>query len=111
MANSPEYRTIIQLTPELTTAFLNDLINLSGELLAVGLISSNNAANLRNQHNDANYRASQLVELIRNKIELDPKSNYKAFIDVLKQRLADHKSILRRLDEKYKELSELIKSA
>ena len=107
MANSPEYRTIIRLTSDLTTAFQDDLGSLSDELLAAGLISSNNADNLKNPHNDANLRASQLVGLIRNRIQLDPKSNYKAFIDVLKQRLDVHKSILRHLDEKYKELSEL----
>ena len=108
MASSPEYRTIIQLTPELTTAFQNDLVNLSDELLAEGLISGGNAANLKNPHNDAHHRASCLVGWIRNRIELDPMNNYSIFIDVLKRRVADHKSILRHLDEKYKELSELM---
>ena len=107
MTNSPEYRTIIQLTPELTTAFRNDLVNLSDELLAAGLISDDNAANLKNPHNGANHRASLLVGWIRNRIQLD-ENNYLIFIDVLKRRVTDHKSILRHLDEKYKELSELI---
>ena len=108
MANTPEYRTIIQLTPELTTAFQIDLIKLSDELLAKGLIASNNAAKMNNLHNGADHRAATLVGYIRNRIELDPEGNYQTFIDVLKQRVNDHKSILRKLDKKYKELSELM---
>ena len=107
MANSPEYRTIIKLTPELTNAFKSDLISLSDEFLSAGFISDDNADNLRNEHNSAQGRAASLVSWIRDKIQLEPKRNYRAFIDVLKQRLADHKSILRRLDEKYKELGKL----
>jgi hypothetical protein len=108
MANTPEYRTIIELTPELTNAFKDDLVKLSGEFLAAGFISDDNADNLRNPHNDASHRAASLVGWIRNRIQLDPESNYCTFIDVLKRRLADHESILRRLDEKYKELSKLM---
>ena len=108
MANSPEYQTIVKLTPELTNAFKNDLVNLSDELFAEGLISNDNAANLKNPHNGANHRASSLIAWIRNRIQLDPENNYLAFIKVLKRRLADHKSILKCLDEKYKELGELI---
>lgn len=111
MANTPEYCTIIQLTPELTTAFQNDLIKLSDELLAKGLIAGNNAANMKNLNIGADHRAATLVGYIRNRIELDPEGNYRTFIDVLKQRVTDHKSILRKLDKKYKELSELINVA
>ena len=108
MANSPEYQTIIQLTPELTNAFRGDLVNLSGEFLSAGFISNDNADNLQNPHNGTNHRAASLMGWIRNRIQLEPERNYRAFIDVLKRRLADHKSILRCLDEKYKELGKLI---
>ena len=108
MTNSPEYLTIIQLTPELTKAFSNDLVNLSGEFLSAGFISDDNADNLRNPHNGANLRAASLVQWIRNRIQLEPERNYRAFIDVLKQRLTVHESILRRLDETYKELGKLV---
>ena len=107
MANSPEYRTIIKLTPKLTNAFQSDLISLSDEFLSAGFISNGNAGNLRNQHNDPQVRAANLVGWIRDKIQLEPERNYRAFIDVLKQRLADHESILRCLDEMYKELGKL----
>ena len=106
MANSPEYRTIVKCTPQLTTAFRNDLVQLSNELLAKDLISDTNVSDLENQHNGANYRASKLLELIRNKIQLHPKNNYQDFIDVLMQRLSDHKNILEILDEQYKKLGE-----
>ena len=108
MANSPEYRTIIQLTPELTTALRNDLVKLSDELLAEDLISDNNAANLKDSsHNTADHRVSSLIALIRNRIKLDSENTYRSFVDVLKRRLSDHKIILRHLDEKYKDLGEL----
>ena len=107
MANSPEYQTIIQLTPELTNAFKSDLVSLSGEFLSPGFIADDNADNLRNEHNGAQGRAANLVSWIRDKIELEPERNYRAFIDVLKQRLIVHKSILRRLDEMYKKLGKL----
>ena len=107
MANSPEYRTIIKLTPELTNAFKNDLVSLSGEFLSAGFISNDNADNLRNPYNGAQSRAASLVSWIRDKIQLEPKRNYRAFIDVLKQRLTAHESILRRLDEMYKKLGKL----
>ena len=107
MANSPEYQTIIQLTPELTNAFKSDLVSLSGEFLSAGFIADDNADNLRNEHNGAQGRAANLVSWIRDKIELEPERNYCAFIDVLKQRLIVHESILRRLDEMYKKLGKL----
>ena len=106
-ANSPEYRTIIKLTSELTKAFKNDLVSLSDEFLSEGFITDNNADDLRNERNGAQGRAASLVSWIRDKIRLEPERNYRTFIDVLKQRLDDHKSILRRLDEKYKELGKL----
>jgi hypothetical protein len=107
MANTPEHGTITGLTPELTNAFKDDLVNLSGEFLAAGFISDDNADKLRNPHNDASHRAAFLVGWIRNRIQLDPETNYCTFIDVLKRRLADHESILKCLDKKYKELSQL----
>ena len=58
--NSPEYRTIVQCTPELTTALKNDLVSLSGELLAAGLIADDNAAALNNQFIGKADRAAQL---------------------------------------------------
>ena len=103
MSNTPEYRTIIQCTPELTTALKSDLILLSGELLAAGLIADDNSAALRNQFVSETHRAAQLVGFLRNRVSLDT-ANYHSFIRVLKQRQHDHKDILQILYKKYREL-------
>ena len=93
MSNTPEYRTIIQCTPELTTALKNDLVSLSGELLSAGLIADDNAAALCNQFISVAHRAAQLVGFVRNRVSLDT-ANYHSFIRVLKQREDDHQDIL-----------------
>ena len=102
-SNSPEFRTIIQCTPELTTALKNDLVSLSGELLAAGLIADDNAATLNNQFVGAAHRAAELVGFMRNRVMLDT-NNYLSFIKVLQLRQDDHKSILEILGIKYREL-------
>ena len=103
--NSPEYRTIIQCTPNLTTAVKNDLTSLSDELLAAGLIAEDNAAALGNQFVDKAHRAAQLVGFVRNRVSLDT-DNYHSFIRMLEKRKDDHKDILKILDEKFRELGE-----
>lgn len=102
-SNSPEYRTIIQCTPELTTALKNDLDPLSGELLAAGLIADDNAAALTNQFLGVANRAAQLMGFVRNRVSLDT-NNYLSFIEVLQLRQDDHKNILEILGKKYSEL-------
>ena len=104
--NSAEYRTIVQCTPDLTTALKNDLVTLSGELFAAGLIAEDNAAALTNQSVGTAIRAAQLMEFVRNRISLDTK-NYLIFIQVLLKRWDDHENILNILDRKYKELGKL----
>ena len=109
MSNTPEYRTIIQCTPELTTALKHDLVPLSGELLAAGLISDDNHAAVCNQFIDAANRAAQLVGFVRNRVYLDV-ANYHSFIRVLTHREDDHKHILQLLHKKYRELGTFIMS-
>ena len=103
--NTPEYRTIVQCTPELTAAVKDDLTSLSGELLAAGLIAEDNAANLGNQFIDKAQRAARLLEYVRNRVSLDP-DNYHSFVRLLEKRRDDHKDILKILDEKFRELGE-----
>ena len=107
LINYPEYPTIIQCTPELTMDLKDDLITLSGELLADGLIADDNAAALNNQHLGARHRAAQLMGFMRNKVSLDNKI-YHSFIRVLKHRQDDHKNILEILDRQYKELGKSV---
>ena len=102
-SNSPEFRTIIQCTPELTTTLKNDLVSLSGELLAAGLIADDNAAALNNQFVGAAHRVAELVGFVRNRVMLDT-NNYLSFIKVLQLRQDNHKNILEILGIKYREL-------
>lgn len=106
MANTPEYLTITKCTPELTNAVKDDLVELSGELFAEGLIAAGNVADLTNQFIGAAHRAAQLVGFVRNRVSLDT-TNYIIFIKVLMKRLNDHENILLILEEKYKSLGEL----
>ena len=96
-----ELRTIIECTPDIVNALKDDLLPLSGELLAVGLINSDNEAALRNQHHNPGDRAANLAQFIRNRVEIDS-GNYAIFIDTLKNRETDHKSLLKIFDEKFK---------
>lgn len=104
MANTAEFITLTQCTPQLTDAVKDELDRLSGELLSVNLISSDNDADLRNPHVSIAHRAADLVGLVRNKVCLD-RNNYQVFIQVLMRREADHKSILKILEEKYQSLA------
>ena len=95
-----ELQTINECTPVLIYALKDDLLLLPGELLAVGLINSDNEAALRNQHHNPGDRAANLVHFIRNRVEKDS-GNYAVFINTLKRRETDHKSLLKILDEKF----------
>ena len=100
--NSPEYLTIIRCTPALVTALRDDLVPLSGELLAADLIDDDIAAALNYDFMSKEHRVAQLMEFVRNRVSQDPK-RYHSFIEVLKQRQDDHRNILEFLDKKYKE--------
>jgi hypothetical protein len=103
--NSPEYRTIIQCSPDLTTAVKDELTSLSVELLAAGLIAGDNAASLKIQFIGQAERAAQLVEYVRNRVSLNT-DNYHSFIGVLEKRKDVYEDILKILDEKFRELGE-----
>lgn len=106
--NSPEYKAIIQCSPDLTTAVKDDLTLLSEELLAAGLIAENNVAGLQNQFIGRDERAVQLVGYVRNRVSLNT-DNYHSFVGVLEKRKDIHKDILKTLDKKFRELGEYAK--
>ena len=107
MANSVEYRTIIRCIGELKNALIDDLDTISSELLAAGLISDDSETALRNMGISSASRVGDLVQYVRNKVKLEPEL-YDVFIQTLMKRKADHKSILKILNQKYKELGKLI---
>ena len=92
MADSSEYRRI--LNPELGAAFQRYKLSLAKDLLAVGLISKDDEAEIKEL--DESLGAAKLLELIRNKVKLDPTSYY-TFMEVLKS------------DQQYKEILETSK--
>ena len=102
MANA-EYKTLVQCTQKLRTAIQGDLVNLSDQLLAAGLISADSSSVLRNRLLTESERAAKLVALIINRVQLNPRS-YNTFIDVLSHESHHYSDILRILNETYSSL-------
>lgn len=94
-----EYRTVVKHTTDLRLAVRFDLVALSGELLAVGLISPDNDSELRNTRQSEAERAAKLVEIIQTKIKLNCK-HYYTFLNVLRTRhQQQYSDILHKLDK------------
>ena len=100
-ANTPEYLTLIGCTSELTNAVKPHLESLSDELLANGFISQDNRENLNNQFIDKTNRASQMMSVVRTRVQLNEK-NFLTFICILLKNVIYHRDILEILDRKYK---------
>ena len=94
---------MIKCTVELKNALSNNLVNLSGYLLANGLISENIKREVTSEHYSVDDRAAKLVHLIQTKVKLNHQ-NYDKFVDTLKQ--ADsvyYKGILKILSKTLRE--------
>lgn len=103
----PEYHTIIRCTPLLEDAIRNDLTKLCGEISAVGLISPDNASELRDPRSGTvTERAAKLVERIANRVKVNSK-DYVLFIQALTRRWVENENILQELEKMYKTLGEL----
>ena len=101
---TPEYRTIVECTSSLTLAIKNHLADLSAQLLERHLITAAQESQMRNKMHSPESRAATLVELIRDRVEQNPKY-YQIFIEALE---ADHLAngdILKLLKGKYESLS------
>ena len=79
MADSSENRRIFN--PRLGAALQSYTLSLAKDVLAVGLISKDDEAEIKEL--DESLGAAKLLELIRNKVKLDPASYY-TFMEVLK---------------------------
>ena len=91
---------MISCTSKLMTAVSGELVGLSGRLLAKGLISRHNYEEFLNRSIEASNRAARLVELIQQKVELDPQ-NYFKFIGILKEDSRYYSDILNILNRTY----------
>ena len=100
LTETAEYQTMIACTVELRNAVSNNLIQLSGHLLARGLITMEKHDELRNKMLPEASRAASLVELVQRKVRLDPQ-NYFEFINILKEDILIYSDILRHLSEVY----------
>ena len=105
ITDTTEYKTIISCTAVLRTAVQSNLTELSGHLLGQQLITSNSDKELRNGMLEESTRAAKLVELIQNKVELNP-DNYHAFIKALEEDKQNYQDILKVMKEKYNALTE-----
>ena len=101
--NTAEFRAMIQSTSDLTNAVKLDIRSLCDDLLDVGIIAPDNHSTAINQLIDVSQRASQLVSLIRTRVQLNP-SNFHKFIRILLKRASVYQDILEILDKKYKAL-------
>ena len=95
--NSPEYRTLIDLTSELGLAVRSNLISLSGALLSARLISPDNDTELRNKFHIEADRAARLVELVQNKVRQNFR-HYYTFVGILRGTPGQYSDILQKLD-------------
>ena len=109
-SNTPEYYTLIGCTSELTNAVKPHLESLSDELLANGFISSDNQENLCNHFIDKTTRASQLISVVRTRVQLNERNFYR-FIGILLKTARHYRDILEILDRKYKSLGKYYLSA
>ena len=101
---TPEYQTLIGCTSILITTVKNHLTDLSALLLQRYLITADQESEMSNNWHYEADRAAKLVELIRDKVEQNPKC-YHAFIEALEEDQSTNQDILTQLKTKYDSLS------
>ena len=89
-----EYQELVKCGPKLSVAIRDRLNELAELCLAEGLISDDNASEVRNVYNSAPERASKLLEILRNRVRIDSNS-YNVFVNALKKSDSDYGHILR----------------
>ena len=95
--NTPEYKCVQRLVPELTSAVQNDLVEISNQLLKHGVITTGN----HNEFTDprlasSHVRASSLIRTVLNRIEIDT-SYFEKFVQVLEENELYYKPVLDKL--------------
>lgn len=95
-SESPEYRLIVRLTPELRTAIQDDLQDISDHLLSCGMITQDNHEDFTNCYKSSHTRAAGLIRAVQNKIKLDRRYFLK-FVKILEKNKQYYSSILQKL--------------
>ena len=94
--NTPEYRAIRKTTGKLVRAVKGNISSLSVDLLDNKLITEDEKSELRNPYRDALERASDLVQLLTDKVEVNP-ANYHTLVKILEQDRSTFKDVLESL--------------
>ena len=98
--NTKEYQAIVRATAKLETSVKHNITPLCGELVSCGLITPDQKSRLRNPNHDVSERAADLVEIITNKVEQDPK-NYDTFLTVLQGDQTTYQEVLGILEQPF----------
>ena len=98
--NTKQYKTIVRATAKLESAVKHNITPLCGELVSCGLITPDQKSRLRNPNHDVSERAADLVEIITNKVEQDPK-NYDMFLTVLHGDRTTYQEVVGILDQSF----------
>ena len=88
-----KYQILVKLGPQLRVAFQDHLDALSETLFAAGLISEDNAAEVKNLNQPAPWRASRMLDLVRNRVKLNGE-NYYRFVGALRKAPNQYNDIL-----------------
>jgi hypothetical protein len=88
-----EYEKLISSSPSLRIAFQDQLISLSEDLHADGMISNDNKTEVMNPSTPSPNRASKLVDLVTNRVKV-MKEDYQTFVALLRRNQRAYKPIL-----------------
>ena len=105
-SHSPEYATLLHLTADLQLAVKSHLTALGAELVSSGLITPDQYDVVRNRHNPQGDNAAYLIHLIQCRVQQDSQC-YNTFIDVLEKDLTQHRVILGKLSETFRQQQQL----
>ena len=94
--NTPQYKKIKELVPELTIAVQGELCGLSDRLLSRGLITDEGHAEFTNDRVNPHARASNLIRTVLNKIKFKARY-YSAFVGALEENERLYESVLEKL--------------
>ena len=83
-ASSPEVKSILKRTPDLTTALANEPLGVAGMLLSKELISSEVYSKILLQTYTPTEKAAIMVESTRNVVEIAPEK-FTEFVEILSE--------------------------
>ena len=97
---SPEVKSILKQTPELTTALSNDSLGVAGILLSKELICEEVYSEMLIDSYTPAKKAAILVRAVRNMIEITP-AKFQSFLEVLSEKQVCAQAVVERLRSTY----------